>query len=352
MLVIIVFDRPVVWHNINSPWCNFPLLLPHPTKKCTSRKTHQMNPHPGIPSTIAEDVVSTNHFLSASKSFTGTVHVNSKHSFISRSQSPPNHSPSPAFAGIVQGLLDFPDAWRPLTYHTPGAGTGARSATAWTARTPTKWFLGCLKKRWGENRGRNIFVIWHTSTGKKKGDILQFTHVFFKFVSMNLPQPKKAASGIDLSAFEAQIQQLEVQGWLQAEVVWCSETTRFWWISAHQFAMVVDVCNPDWDVHHDIIVSVSLKLYKCVAGVLDFLFVFCFLVSWALGQIQRVFLPFCVIFAASNFFCWKQTGRWSLVLFPVPCQERCEDAEMRLSTCAETCLRGHSRTWRITGGPE
>ena len=47
---------------------------------------------------------------------------------------------------------------------------------------------------------------------------------------MNLPQPKKAASGIDLSAFEAQIQQLEVQGvgcWLQAEVVWCSETTRF-----------------------------------------------------------------------------------------------------------------------------
>lgn len=29
-----------------------------------------------------------------------------------------------------------------------------------------------------------------------------------------------------------------------------------------------------------------------------------------------------------------------MVLFPVPCQERCEDAEMRLSTCAETWTFG------------
>lgn len=123
MLVIIVFDRPVVWHNINSPWCNFPLLLPHPTKKCTSRKTHQMNPHPGIPSTIAEDVVSTNHFLSetfsSSKSFTGTVHVNSKQFVHQVTKSPQPQSLSRALLVLSKVSLTSPMPGAPLPTTPP-----------------------------------------------------------------------------------------------------------------------------------------------------------------------------------------------------------------------------------------
>lgn len=197
-------------------------------------------------------------------------------SFI-RSQSPPNHSPSPALSWYcprspwLPRCLAPPYLPHPRCRHRCAKRHGLNSAN--TDQVVT-WLF---KKKWGENRGRNVFTLL---LPEKKREIFFNSPMFSSFfVSMNLPQPKKAASGIDLSAFEAQIQQLEVQGvgcWLQAEVVWCSETTRFWWISAHQFAMVVDVCNPDWDVHHDIIASVSLKLYKCAAGVLDFLFVFCF----------------------------------------------------------------------------
>ena len=276
MLVIIVFDRPVVWHNINSPWCNFPLLLPHPTKNAPAAKPirwiHTLEFQAPLRKMLFQPTISSVKLSHHPKVLQVRYTLNSKHSFI-RSQS---LSRSPWYCPRSPWLprcLAPPYLPHPRCRHRCAKRHGLNRANT---DQVVPWLF---KKKMGENRGRNIFTLL---LPEKKREIFFNSPMFFKICFHESSPTQKAASGIDLSAFEAQIQQLEVQGvgcWLQAEVVWCSETTRFWWISAHQFAMVVDVCNPDWDVHHDIIVSVSLKLYKCVAGVLDFLFVFCFLVE-------------------------------------------------------------------------
>lgn len=177
MLVIIVFDRQVVWHNINSPWCNFPLLLPHPTKKAPDNKPirwiHNLEFQAPLRKMLFQPTIPQWGFLIIQKFVVRYILTPNIRS--SGHKVPPNHSPSPAFAGIVQGLLDFPDAWRPLTYHTPGAGTGARSATAWTARTPTKWFLGRQQKN-GRRIEEGTYLTYFYR--KKKGEILQFTLSF------------------------------------------------------------------------------------------------------------------------------------------------------------------------------
>ena len=64
--------------------------------------------------------------------------------------------------------------------------------------------------------------------------------------------------GIDLSAFEAQIQQLEVGsdvGWHRLFGVILPPGFD----ASHQFAMAVDAVNEDRDVRHDIFVSVLIN---------------------------------------------------------------------------------------------
>ncbi len=90
----------------------------------------------------------------------------------------------------LQGLLGRP------AYHTPGA-SGARSITARSTWTPTKWFLGCFSKM-GEGK---FMKIWHTFAGWRwwRGGgififfnslgwiILQFTFFFFCVLSCLFP---------------------------------------------------------------------------------------------------------------------------------------------------------------------
>lgn len=159
----------------------------------------------------------------------------------------------------------------------------------------------------------------HTSTGKKREIFFNSPFLFSCafFVRFHESSPtQKAASGIDLSAFEAQIQQLEVQRGLDV-----GYRQRLFGVAKPQGFDGSQLTNingcgcflTQTEVSAMISLSVFLfELYKCAAGVLDFLF-FVFQFHEILGRFRESFYLSVFFFAASNFFCWKQTGRWGLV---------------------------------------
>ena len=306
-----------------------------------------MNPQPGIPSTIAEDVVSTNHSsvrLSHHPKVCGTVHINSKHSFI-RSQSPPQPQSLSRFCWYcprspwLPRCLAPPYLPHPLCRHRCAKRHGLNRANT---DQVVPW---SSTKKWKENRGRNIFDILLPEKKGRDSSIHPFFSAcfFFNLFPWIFPNPKKQLQALICRPLKRKFSSLRFRG------LDVGYRQRLFGVAKPEGFDGSQLTNLQWlwmfvtQTEMSTMISLSVFLWNSISVSQEFwisCLLFCFLVSWALGQIQRVFLPFCVIFAASNFFCWKQTGRWSLELFPVPCQERCEDAEMRLSTCAETWTFG------------
>ena len=115
--------------------------------------------------------------FSSSKSFTGTVHVNSKqfvHQQVTKSPQPQSLSRSPLVLSKVSLTSPMPGAPLPTTPPVPAP---VREAPRPEPREHRPSGSLVVKKKDGGRIGEGTYL--HYFYRKKKGDILQFTHVFF-----------------------------------------------------------------------------------------------------------------------------------------------------------------------------